>query len=83
MFSAEITMSLSKIPLFTSFISWIPPIFSRLSAKTEVAPGKDRSIFIYCRFDGSQRTAQELLREYKKRLRVNLPHNLKNEQNSI
>jgi len=27
--------------------------------------------------------AQKLLRECKKRLRVNLPHNLKNEQTSI
>ena len=34
MFSAEITMSLSKIPLFTSVISWIPPIHFCLSAKT-------------------------------------------------
>ena len=45
----------------------LKPIY-RLSAKTEVAPGKDGSFFVCCRFHGSQRTAQNLLRNNKKEI---------------
>ena len=70
---------LAVVSVFSVFV-WCVRIALSVAVADGFMPRKVLDVRKECvRLHGSQRTAQKLLRKCKKRLRVNLPHNFKNE----